>query len=115
MRALRRLLPDGTAGLDAHQLRRIALVGDVVSNALYYAMVPAPTPQGTWTRAAALGAAAGIGALLLPEPMGLGAPPHSHRRANQVMTVAWYVIGACAAAAVATLLTTRRHGSDGAD
>jgi hypothetical protein len=73
-----------------------------VSNSVYYAAVAAPTRRATWTRAVVLGAAAGIGALLLPEPMGLGPPPHSEHRGNQLMTLTWYLAGALTAAAVAS-------------
>ena len=51
----------------------------------------------TWLRAVVLGTAAGLGAIVLPERLGLGTPPHSHRRTNGLMTVGWYVAGAAAA------------------
>ncbi len=55
-----------------------------------------------------MGLLAGIGALILPQRLGLGAPPKSELFSNQVMTVAWYVIGGLAAAATATWLAGRR-------
>ena len=99
MRALRQWIP----GL-AHErprstrLRRIALAGDFVTNAVYYSGIAGRSSGETYTRAAAMGLAAGLGAVFLPQPLGLGAPPDSERRANQVMTVAWYVAGSMAAA-----------------
>jgi hypothetical protein len=105
-RGLRRILPGERH--DEGRLHQLALAGDVVSNSLYYAAIAAPTVGGTWARAAVLGAAAGLGALLLPERMGLGTPPHSDRPANRIMTVAWYAAGAAAAATVATLLRSDR-------
>jgi hypothetical protein len=102
MRGLRRILPGAEA--ETRRLYQLALAGDLVSNSLYYALIAAPTRRETWSRAAALGTAAGLGALLIPERIGLGAPPDSHRRANQVMTVGWYLAGALAAAAAATLI-----------
>src|SRR5918995_1966148 len=103
-RGLRRLLPDeAVTRLGLRGLRRVALIGDLVSNSLYFAAIPARTPAATWRRAMTLGAAAGAGALFLPEPMGLGSPPNSDVRANQVMTLAWYLGGAIAAGAVANL------------
>jgi hypothetical protein len=105
MRGLVRMLPAvRERRLRSRDLHRVALIGDLVSNSLYYAAVAARTPKATWTRAAALGVAAGAGALLLPQPMGLGAPPNSHIRRNQAMTMAWYVAGAFIAAAVATAM-----------
>ena len=70
-------------------------------NTLYYPAIPARTPAKTWSRAALLGGAAGIGALLAPERMELGDPPNGEVRANQAMTIAWYVAGALAAAVAA--------------
>jgi hypothetical protein len=102
MRALRQWIP----GL-AHErprsarLRRIALAGDLITNAVYYSGVAARSSGETYSRAAVLGLAAGVGALVLPQPLGLGDPPDSERRANQVMTVAWYVAGSMAAAVAA--------------
>jgi hypothetical protein len=102
MRALRRFVP----ALQHEQprssrLRRIALAYDLAANTLYYSAIPARTPAKTWSRAAVLGVAAGVGALLVPERMGLGDPPNSEIRANQAMTIAWYVAGALAAAVAA--------------
>lgn len=105
MRGLRRVLPDATQErLDDRSLHRLTLAGDLVSNSLYYATIAAPTAQQTWGRAIGFGVAAGAGALLLPERMGLGTPPHSEHRSNQAMTVAWYLAGALVAGAVATLM-----------
>ena len=103
-RGLRQFLPDeAVTRLGSPGLRKLALIGDLVSNSLYYAAIPAGTRSATWRRAMTLGAAAGAGALVLPEPMGLGSPPNSDIPANKVMTLAWYLGGAIAAGAVANL------------
>ncbi len=91
-------LPHGHKGLYG-----ATLAGDLICNAAYYSLAT------TYVRGAALGLAAGLGALLLPERMGLGTPPKSERLSNQVMTVAWYLIGGLAAAATAQCLTSRRE------
>jgi hypothetical protein len=112
MRGLRKLLPGKQR--DPVRLHQLALAGDLLSNSVYYSAIAAPTRTATWTRAALLGTAAGFGALLLPERLGLGVPPNADRRANQFMTVAWYVSGALAAAFVATrsfTSTSRAAGS----
>src|SRR5829696_7167411 len=73
MRALRRFAPRLEHERPrSSKLRRWALAGDLVANALYYAAVPGRTTSQTWGRAAALGLSAGTGALLLPPAMGLG-------------------------------------------
>lgn len=100
MKGLRRILPGEHP--DPGRLHQVALAGDLVANSLYYAAIPAATRKGTWLRATVLGTAAGLGALLLPQRMGLGAPQHSDRRPNQLMTIGWYLAGAMASALVAT-------------
>lgn len=89
------------------RLRTAAFAGDLVGNSLYYAAVPGRTPGETWFRGLTLGALAGIGAVALPERIGLGTPPDSNTRTNQLMTVAWYVIGGLAAAAAANAFRDR--------
>src|SRR5688572_26264687 len=46
-----------------------ALVGDLISNTSYYALIPYGREPHVWRRATALGLAAGAGALVLPRPM----------------------------------------------
>lgn len=101
MRALRRLPLFEHERPRSARLQRWALAGDLLVNSLYFAAVPAASRRVTWHRAAALGLAAGAGALFAPPRLGLGDPPGSEYRANRVMTVAWYVAGALAAAAAA--------------
>src|SRR5690348_14053456 len=76
MRGLDRVLPGNYH--HSRRLQRLALAGDLVANSLYYAAIPAPSRAATWWRAALFGTAAGVGALLLPERIGLGTPPYSH-------------------------------------
>jgi predicted nicotinamide N-methyase len=83
-------------------LNNLALAGDLVFNSAYYSMAT------TWVRGAALGIAAGVGALVLPQKLGLGDPPKSELLSNQVMTVAWYVLGGLAAAWTARCLAEKR-------
>src|SRR5688572_7168408 len=79
-------------------LPRLALPGDILGNSLYYSAVPGRTAAATWRRGLVLGTLAGIGALSVPERIALDTHPDSTRRSNQIMTVAWYVIGGLAAA-----------------
>lgn len=90
--------PMGTA-----RAHRLALAGDLLANSVYYALVAA-SPRGAWWRGTLLGAGAGAGALLLPARLGLGEPPHAESARNRVLTVAWYLAGGLAAAAVASAL-----------
>ena len=87
---------------DNPALYNMALAGDMVFNSAYYSMAT------TWTRGAALGILAGVGALVLPKKLGLGEAPKSELLSNQIMTVAWYVVGGLAAAWTASCLAEKR-------
>ena len=79
-------------------LHRWALAGDLVANSMYYSIVACGRDAHMWTRGVALGLAAGAGALVLPRRLGLGDAPKSDHLPNQLMTVAWYLIGGLVAA-----------------
>ena len=57
-----------------------------------------------FTRGIAMGLAAGAGALVLPRRLGLGDAPKSDHLPNQIMTVAWYLVGGLAAASAGRAL-----------
>jgi hypothetical protein len=86
------------------QLFRWALVGDLLSNAIYYSAVGKGDSKSVWWRGALLGLSAGIGAVVLPKPLGLGEAPSNRTRATQIMTIAWYLIGGLTAAATSKTL-----------
>ena len=105
MRAVSRTVD--AAGAEAPRthtgLYRATLAGDLICNSAYYSLAT------SYTRGAALGLLAGIGALVLPQKMGLGVPPHSDLLSNQLMTVGLYLIGGIAAAATAQCLAMRHN------
>ena len=93
----------GTEAPPTHKgLYRATLAGDLICNSAFYSLAT------TYKRGAAMGLLAGIGALVLPQRLGLGSPPNSDLLSNQVMTVAWYLVGGLVAAATAQHLATRR-------
>lgn len=100
MRSIEKLMTkaDQEPPQDKEELHNWALAGDVVSNSLYYSL--AGTGKNAWWRGAALGAAAGAGALLLPGPLGLGEEPSNKTTKTQVMTVSYYLLGGLVAAAL---------------
>lgn len=77
----------------------LAIVGDVASNALYYSLIGANAKQPLLT-GAVLGALAGVGAVTLPGPMGLGEAPTTRTPATVAMTIGWYLFGGLVAGAV---------------
>ena len=98
VRAVGRRPPNGRA------LFRSTLAGDLISNSIYYALVGAGSRQTRLSRGILLGAAAGLGAALLPPVLGLGYQPGERRPETSLMTVAWYTAGGIAAALAARLL-----------
>jgi hypothetical protein len=86
------------------KLYTAALVGDLMSNAIYYSVAGIGAPKDVWTRGAALGIAAGLGALLVPQRMGFFSAPSHRSKASQSMTLGLYVIGGIVAAAAMSWL-----------
>lgn len=78
------------------------LAGDVLSNTLYYA-VAASGPRKA-ARTTGLGLIAGIGALVLPKPLGLITTPTNRSGRTKAMTTLYYLVGAWVAGAVAKRL-----------
>jgi hypothetical protein len=89
----------------------IAMAGDLISNALYYSAAGIGSEKNIWIRSSLLGLAAGIGALVLPEPLGLNKRYSNRTVATQVMTVGLYVAGSLATAAVIKLLNRKKRES----
>jgi hypothetical protein len=87
-------------------LHEAALVGDLVSNSVYYSLVGAGSREDALRNGALLGLAAGLGAVFLPEPLGLGRQPTERAPATQAMTVAWYLLGGLAAGAAYRALSS---------
>jgi hypothetical protein len=85
------------------RLHNTALVGDLLSNALYYGLMDVGRPRHRIARGALLGLVGGLGAVLLPDRLGLGRQPRERWPRTPVMTVAWYTLGGVAAAAVREL------------
>src|SRR5437868_4058278 len=80
-------------------LHEAALVGDLVSNSIYYSLVGAGSREDALRNGALLGLAAGLGAVVLPKRLGLGRQPTEDSPQTQLMTVAWYLLGGLAAGA----------------
>ena len=70
-----------------------AMLGDVLSNTAYYSLIGTAKPQNAYAVGTALGLAAGVGAVVLPGPIGLGEAPTNRTMATKLMTVGWYLLG----------------------
>jgi hypothetical protein len=82
------------------KLYNITLAGDVISNTAYYTMIGLGGSKSIALRAVTMGLSAGIGALKLPEPMGLNSNPVSDTDKKQLMTVGYYIFGALVSAGI---------------
>lgn len=106
MRAMQKFVLDPLdVTLSKQELYLLTLAGDLVSNSLYYAAVVGASPEkssqgSVWARAAGFGLAAGALTVVLPPAAGLGQQPSRNFAKTAGLTVAWYVLGALAAAAV---------------
>lgn len=103
----RSLRAAGREPMTRESLHKMALAGDLVANSLYYSLVGAGDRREALLCGSLLGLAAGVGALTLAPPLGLGSAPVNRTPATKVMTVAWYVAGGLAAAAAFRLFTRR--------
>ncbi len=82
------------------ELYSLAMTGDLLGNAAYYSLVALGDRKHIGHRGFLLGAAAGLGAALLPPVLGLGRQPNARFPVTHVLTVAWYLGGGLAAAAI---------------
>jgi hypothetical protein len=80
-------------------LFNVTMAGDVAGNTMYYSMVGA-LPVNPVLAGAGLGLAAGIGAVLLPEPLGLHENYSNGTMRTQVLTIAIYLAGGIVAGLV---------------
>ncbi|WP_299991066.1 hypothetical protein [uncultured Pontibacter sp.] len=103
MRAISKTMKKaGAQPPESSSLRAWAMLGDIVSNSIYYSF--AGVGKDAWLRGGLLGAGAGAGAVLLPGPMGLGTDPSNRTNSTRVMTVGLYLMGGLVAAAVGSAL-----------
>jgi hypothetical protein len=89
MRALSRVIrAAGGRPARGDRLFRQTLLGDLAGNALYYSLAGRSARRGLL-----LGAAAGLGAALLPPVLGLGRSPGARWPSTPLMTLALYTAG----------------------
>ncbi|WP_316795241.1 hypothetical protein [Pedobacter agri] len=76
------------------------LAGDIISNGIYYSAIGMAGSKNIYLKGALAGLTAGLGAIKLPEKMGLDDKPVTKTDKTKVLTVAWYLIGGLVTAAV---------------
>lgn len=81
------------------RLYAATMAGDVISNALYFSLISYGNKKNLVIRGAVFGAAAGAGALIFTEKLGLSDAPITRSCRTKVLTVSWYIIGGLVAGA----------------
>ncbi len=89
------------------ELHTWALGGDLLSNTLYYSLIGLAKPKHALLAGTALGVVAGVGAVGLPGPLGLGTAPTRRTEATTAMTIGWYLVGGLVTAAAYRILKSR--------
>ncbi|MHA3786642.1 hypothetical protein ACX0HA_00415 [Flavobacterium hauense] len=79
---------------DKETLYKATLAGDILSNTLYYSAIGAGDEKYIWQRAVAIGLTAGVGAITLPEPLGLDDKPVTRTNKTKALTIGYYLAGA---------------------
>lgn len=83
-----------------NNLYAATLAGDIISNGIYYTAIGMAGSKNIYLKGALAGLTAGLGAIKLPEKMGLDDKPVTRTDKTKVLTVAWYLIGGLVTAAV---------------
>ncbi|WP_316739108.1 hypothetical protein [Pedobacter aquatilis] len=97
----------GAAISNENKLYKATLASDVISNAIYYSLIGAGSAKFITSRAIVSGLSAGLGAVNLPDKMGLNDRPVTKSAKTKVLTVAYYLTGALVTAAVLKAMNKR--------
>ncbi len=98
----------GAKPLKGDTLLASTLAADVVSNAAYYSLIGIGGRKNLMTKGAALGLAAGIGALALTRQLGLNDTPITKNAETKLLTVGYYLIGGLVAALTIKALSKKK-------
>jgi hypothetical protein len=89
---------------EKNELYAMALAGDLTSNAVYYSLVATGGAKNAILTGAILGAAAGLGAIYLPQKIGLRSRYAAKTPQRAAMTVGYYTLGGVAAGIAYSLI-----------
>lgn len=87
------------------------LIADVISNTTYYSLIGSSKSKHLFLSGAFSGLMAGIGAITLPQPMGLNDKPVNKTTTSSLLTVGYYVFGGIVTAATISMLRKRKADS----
>lgn len=76
-----------------------SFASDLVSNSLFYSLIPANDKKVLWAKSVIYGIGAGIGAVILPKKLGLNEQHVTRTNKTKGLTIAYYLFGALITAA----------------
>jgi hypothetical protein len=101
MNAVSKLLKSlGKNSPEKHKLFVWAMIGDLISNSLYYSLAGLGSKKNVVQRGILLGLGAGLGAVLLPKPLELNEAATNRTTRTKAITIGLYLIGGIVAAAI---------------
>jgi hypothetical protein len=110
--ALRKLLKKLNLDIPDEDILHVLTTGtELLANGLFYSLVGAGDKDNVYAKGAILGLAAGVGAVMLPDKLGLDNRASNRTTKTKLMTIAWYLIGGIVASAVAKKLEEKRSRS----
>ena len=113
MQALEKTVQSATGEVpDSKTLYNSTLIGDITGNAAYYSLVRL-APEHSCIAGATLGALAGVGAIILPEKMGLDASATNRSNKTKLLTIALYTAGGLITG-LAYKWARKKYGTDNA-
>jgi hypothetical protein len=92
-------LKAGRPLLRGRSLQQAALTGDLAGNTLFYGSVAFSSTRHAPLVGTLMGAAAGTGAVFLPEPLGLDPVATNRSTETRLMTIGMYTVGGLVAGA----------------
>lgn len=97
----------GTHISSPSNLYNATFAADLISNSLYYSAICSGKQENIWAKAIVSGLAAGIGAVVLPKPMGLNHEPVTKSIKTKALTVGYYVAGALVTVGIISILNKK--------
>lgn len=89
----------GVPDIKKSNLYEATLVGDLISNGIYYSAIGMGSRKNIWLSAVTTGLTAGLSVLKLPKLLGINDKPVTRTAQTKALSVAFYVFGALITAA----------------
>jgi hypothetical protein len=108
MEALEKTLRSVEAAVPREKnLFKLTMLGDIISNSLYYTFAGIGGKKQAILRGSLLGLAAGAGAVYLPKHMSLHDAPSNRTLQTKLMTIALYTLGGLVAGTTGKIVENR--------